>query len=68
MSWTRAIASAAIAVAVAFAALVVTPDLMLSQITSLDRGQRVALATVWFSVALVGMLWTLRRLQARRTI
>lgn len=68
MSWLRAILSALAAVAVAFIGLVVIPDLLLSQITSVDRSQRVALATVWFAIALVGILWGLRRLQQRRII
>ncbi len=68
LSWPRAILSALVAVAVAFIGLVVIPDLLLSQITSVDRSQRVALATGWFIIALVGILWGLRRLQQRRVI
>ncbi len=68
MSWLRAIISAAVVVAVAFVALVVVPDLVLSRITSLDRSQRVALATGWFTIALIAMLWGLRRLQDRHMI
>jgi hypothetical protein len=68
MSWLRAIITAAIAVGLAFVALVIVPDLVLSQINSIARGQRVALATGWFTVALVVMLWALRRLQDRHTV
>jgi hypothetical protein len=68
MSWSRAILTAVIAVSLAFVALVIVPDLVLSQINSIARGQRVALATGWFTVALVVMLWALRRLQDRHTV
>jgi len=68
MKWPRAIVSGLVIVAVAFALLVVIPDLILSEITGLDRGGRVALATGWFAVSLVGLLWGLRRLQSRRII
>jgi uncharacterized membrane protein YqjE len=68
MSWLRAILTAAIAVGLAFVALVIVPDLVLSQINSIARGQRVALATGWYTVALVAMLWALRRLQDRHTV
>jgi hypothetical protein len=68
MSWPRAVLSAVIAVAVAFLALVVVPDLLLSQVTSVARSQRVALATAWFAFALVVILWGLRRLQQRHIV
>ncbi len=68
MNWPRAILSGVFIVGVAFALLVVIPDLILSQITGFDRGRRVALATGWFVAALVGLLWGLRRLQSRRII
>ena len=68
MSWPRAIISGLVSVAVAFALLVYIPDLMLSQVTGLDRGGRVALATGWFVLSLVGLLWGLRRLQSSRVI
>ena len=68
MSWLRAIITAAIAVGLAFVALVIVPDLVLSQINSIARGQRVALATGWYTVALFAMLWALRRLQDRHTV
>jgi hypothetical protein len=68
MPWPRAMFSGLIIVALTFALLVVVPDLILSQITSVQRGGRVALATVWFVAALSGLLWGLRRLQSHRVI
>ena len=68
MSWLRAIVSGLVIVAVAFAFLVYIPDLILSQVAGLDRGGRVALATGWFVLSLVGLLWGLRRLQNSRLI
>ena len=65
MSWLRAILTAAIAVGLAFVALVIVPDLVLSQINSIARGQRVALATGWFTVALVA-IWLLAPLRRSR--
>ena len=68
MSWARAIISGLAIVAVAFALLVYIPDLILAQVTGLERGSRVALATGWFVLSLVGLLWGLRRLQSSRII
>jgi hypothetical protein len=65
MSWWRASAIAVVVVAVAFAALVIVPNAILSQLSGLGRGGRVALATGWFFAAVVAILWVLRRLQAR---
>lgn len=68
MTWLRAIVSGVVIVGIAFALLVVVPDLILSQVTSFERGGRVALATGWFAASLAGMLWGLRRLQGSRII
>jgi hypothetical protein len=68
MSWLRAILSGLVIVLVAFGLLVFTTDLILSDLTSLDRSRRVLLASVWFIGSLVGLLWALRRLQQRRII
>lgn len=68
MSWPRAVLSGLLIVLVSFGLLVVTTDLILSDLTSLDRSQRVLLATLWFVGSLVGLLWALRRLQRRRII
>jgi len=68
MKWPRAFLSGVVIVGVAFALLVVIPDLILSEITGVERGGRVALATGWFVASLAGLLWGLRRLQSRRVI
>lgn len=68
MKWSRALLLGMVIVAVAFALLVVIPDLILSEITGIERGGRVALASGWFIVSLTGMIWGLRRLQSRRVI
>jgi hypothetical protein len=68
MSWPRAVLSGLVIVAGTFALLVVVPDAILSQITDIQRGGRVALATAWFAAAWSGLLWGLRRLQSRRVI
>jgi di/tricarboxylate transporter len=66
MSWLRASAVATVMVGAAFVLLVVVPNEMLSRLSGLTRGQRVAAATAWFTVALVAELWWLRRMQGRR--
>lgn len=68
MSWPRAVVSGVAIVAAAFGSLVVVPNLLLTRLSSLDRSGRVAVTTVWFAVALLGLLWALRRLQARRLV
>jgi len=65
MTWPRAALAGAGVVLVAFLALVYVPDRLVSSLTSLDRSTRVGLASGWFVVAIVVLLWGLRRLQAR---
>ena len=65
MSWPRAALAGAIIVAVAFAALVYVPDLIVTSISGVSRSTRVGLATLWFTLAVCVLLWGLRRLQAR---
>jgi ABC-type transport system involved in cytochrome c biogenesis ATPase subunit len=64
VSWLRAALSGAALVLLTFVLLVYVPDLLISQLSA-GRGVKVALATTWFSVAVVGLMWALRRLQAR---
>lgn len=68
MKWSRAFLSGVVIVGFAFALLIVIPDLILSNITGVERSSRVALATGWFVASLAGLLWGLRRLQGRRII
>jgi hypothetical protein len=68
MKWQRAVVSGVVIVGLAFVLLVFIPNLILSDITSVERSGRVALATGWFVASLTGLLWGLRRLQSRRVI
>jgi hypothetical protein len=65
MSWAKALVVGVAVVAVAFGLLVVVPDLLLSNLSGIGRSGRVAVATGWFTAALVALLWLLRRLQER---
>jgi xanthine/uracil permease len=65
MTWPRATVAGAGVVIVAFLALVYVPDWLVSSLSGVDRSTRVLIATTWFVIALVGLLWGLRRLQAR---
>ena len=68
IGWTRAAVTTAALLAVVVIALVVVPNEIVTRLTSLERSGRVAVATVWFSLALVGLAVALRRLQARHLI
>jgi len=57
-----------VVVAVGVGLLVVVPNLIVTRLGGLDRGQRVGLATIWFFAMLAGLAWLLRRLQARHLI
>jgi hypothetical protein len=65
MSWLRAGLAGATLIALAFAVLVYVPDLLVSSLSGLDRSTRVLLATAWFTIAAVALMWALRKLQAR---
>jgi hypothetical protein len=67
-SWPRAVVAAVVVVVVGVGLLVVVPNLIVTRLGGLDRGQRVGLATVWFFAMLAGLAWLLRRLQARHLI
>lgn len=64
MSWPRSALASAVIVLVTFAALVYVPDRLVS-LTSFSRSTRVGFATAWFTIALIAILWGLRKLQAR---
>ena len=68
LSWPRAVAITGALVALGVALLIVVPNLIVTQLGGLDRGQRVGLATIWFLAMLAGLAWLLRRLQARYVI
>lgn len=48
--------------------LVIVPNVLVTKLNGLGRSARVAAATVWFTAAMAGIAWGLRRLQARRVI
>lgn len=49
-------------------ALVVVPNYILNHLDAFERSGRVAVATVWFTAALAGIAFGLRRLQARHLL
>ena len=65
MTWPRATVLGTLAVGLTFFLCVWVPDYIVSHLTSMSRGTRADLATLWFTVALVAMLWVLRRVQQR---
>jgi hypothetical protein len=67
-SWPRAVAATGALAALGVGLLVVVPNLIVTRLGGLDRGQRAGLATVWFSAMLAALSWLLRRLQARHLI
>jgi protein-S-isoprenylcysteine O-methyltransferase Ste14 len=66
MKTPRAIATGLLVAIVAFALLVVVPDQLLQ--LSGSRSTLVFYATVEFAVALVLLLWAMRRLQQRKLL
>ncbi len=68
IGWARAIVETAAVAIVGVVVLVYGPNLILTRLTGISRPGRVALATAWFSVFLVGLAWGLRRLQRRHLI
>jgi len=67
-SWPKAVAATVALAALGVALLVVVPNLIVSRLGGLDRGQRAGLATIWFFAMLAALAWLLRRLQARHLI
>jgi hypothetical protein len=68
VTWPRAVVATVVVVAVGVGLLVVVPNLIVTRLGGLDRGQRAGLATIWFLAMLAGLAWLLRRLQARHLI
>ena len=68
VSWPRAVVATVAVVAVGVGLLVVVPNLIVTRLGGLDRGQRAGVATIWFFAMLAGLAWLLRRLQARHLI
>jgi hypothetical protein len=67
-SWPRAVVATVAVVAVGVGLLVVVPNLIVTRLGGLDRGQRAGVATIWFFAVLAALAWLLRRLQARHLI
>jgi hypothetical protein len=65
LGWPKATLYGTLVVAVAFLALIEVPDLLVSNLSGMSRNSRVYLASGWFFIALVALLWSLRKLQAR---
>ncbi len=67
MNTWRAVVTGCLVAATGFVLLVVVPNQLL-QVSGLSRGRAVMFATMEFAGALVGLLWTLRRLQQRKLL
>ncbi len=67
MNTIRAVVTSVLVAAAGFALLVITPDRIL-KLTGHARSTKVFWATVEFTVAIVALLWGLRRLQQRRLV
>jgi hypothetical protein len=68
LSWPRAAVTAAVTLVAGIALLVVVTNTIVTKVTGVDRHVRVGLATAWFALALAGLAWALRRLQARHVV
>ena len=68
IGWFRAVLTAVAIAVVGIAALVYGTNAVLTKVHSLNRGNRVAIATAMFFVGLFALAWGLRRLQSRRVI
>jgi hypothetical protein len=68
IGWLRAIAWCAGITIVGIGLLVYGTNAVLTKLTGLDRGQRVAIATTLFFVVLAALAFALRRLQRRGAI
>lgn len=68
LSWARAAVITAATVLVGFVAVVVVTNVVVTDLTSVDRHVRVGLASAWFLLSFAGVAWGLRRLQARHVV
>jgi hypothetical protein len=68
LSWPRAAAIAVVTLVVGIGLLVFLTNVIVTKVTGVDRHVRVGLASAWFLLALAGLAWTLRRLQARHVV
>jgi len=68
MSWSRAVLSAVVILAVGGALLVYVPNWALQHLTGLDRHGRTTITTGGFFALLLTLAWALRRLQMHRVV
>lgn len=68
IGWCRAAASALTILVVGAGLFVYVPNWVVTHLTGLSRGGRVAVATIGFFLLLAAVAWLLRRLQARRVV
>jgi hypothetical protein len=68
ISWPRAILTVLVVAVVGIVLLAYGTNYLLEHLTSLDRSQRVGVATAWFFVVFAGLAFGLRRLQRRGAI
>jgi hypothetical protein len=68
IGWIRAVLTAVGIAVVGIAALVYGTNAVLTRVHSLNRSNRVAIATAMFFVGLLALAWALRRLQHRHVI
>ncbi len=68
IGWWRAAASALTILVVGAGLFVYAPNWVLTHLTGLSRGGRVAIATIGFFVLLAAVAWLLHRLQGRHVV
>lgn len=68
ISWPRAILTTLVIAVVGLGLLAYGTNYLLVHLTSLERSQRVGVATTWFFVVLAALAFGLRRLQRRGAI
>jgi hypothetical protein len=68
LTWPRAVAVSAITLVVGVGLLVIATNAIVTKVSGVDRHVRVGLASAWFALALTGLAFALRRLQARHVV
>lgn len=63
IGWLRAMVTGVLIVMVGIAALAYGTNALVTRLTSLDRSQRVGVATACFFIVFAAVAWGLRRLQ-----
>jgi hypothetical protein len=68
IGWIRAVLTAVGIAVVGIATLVYGTNAVLTRMHTLNRGNRVAIATAMFFVGLFALAWVLRRFQRRHVV